>query len=97
MTSAADFVHPFAEAARRFYAEVLTEDELVVWLPDFLSELTLESPVLTPVEILDFTDGQHPGTPGLIPPRRRHGLCEHRRHPRLHDSLRRVRTVRLWP
>lgn len=39
-------------------AEVLTEDELAVWLPDFLSELTPESPALTPVEVLDPTDGQ---------------------------------------
>lgn len=39
-------------------AEVLTEDELAVWLPDFLSELTPESSALTPVEVLDPTDGQ---------------------------------------
>lgn len=39
-------------------AKVLTEDELVVWLPDFLSELTPESPTLTPIEVLDPTDGQ---------------------------------------
>lgn len=39
-------------------AEVLTEDELAVWLPDFLSELTPESPTLTPIEVLDPTDGQ---------------------------------------
>ena len=46
-------------------AEVLTEDELAVWLPDFLSELTPESPALKPVEVLDPTDGQQSHLYGL--------------------------------
>ena len=39
-------------------AEVLTDDELATWLPEFLSELSPESPALTPVKVLDPTDGQ---------------------------------------
>src|SRR5699024_3413166 len=37
--------------------EVLTEDELATWLPEFLSELSPQSPALTPVKVLDPTDG----------------------------------------
>ncbi|WP_235346345.1 DUF2891 family protein [Brevibacterium sp. UCMA 11754] len=37
-------------------AEVLHEDELAVWLPDVLSELTPEIPALTPVEVIDPTN-----------------------------------------
>ncbi len=37
-------------------AEVLTEDELAVWLPDFLSEPTPETPALNPVAVIDPTD-----------------------------------------
>ena len=48
-------------------AEVLAEDELATWLPEFLSELSPESPALTPVKVLDPTDGQqsHPYGLGL--------------------------------
>ncbi|MDN5655822.1 MAG: DUF2891 domain-containing protein [Kocuria sp.] len=46
-------------------AEVLTKDELAVWLPDFLSELTPESPALQPVEVLDPTDGHQSHLYGL--------------------------------
>lgn len=46
-------------------AEVLTEDEFAVWLPDFLSELTPESPALTPVQVLDPTDGYQSHLYGL--------------------------------
>ena len=46
-------------------AEVLTEDELASWLPDFLSELSPESPALTPVKVLDPTDGQQSHLYGL--------------------------------
>lgn len=46
-------------------AEVLTEDELATWLPEFLSELSPESPALTPVNVLDPTDGQQSHLYGL--------------------------------
>lgn len=48
-------------------AEVFTEGELGVWLPEFLSELSPESPALTPVKVLDPTDGlqSHLYGPGL--------------------------------
>ncbi|WP_152345938.1 DUF2891 family protein [Brevibacterium sp. CFH 10365] len=46
-------------------AEVLTEDELATWLPGFLSELSPESPALTPVKVLDPTDGQQSHLYGL--------------------------------
>jgi hypothetical protein len=46
-------------------AEVFTEDELTTWLPGFLSELSPESPALTPVEVLDPTDGQQSHLYGL--------------------------------
>lgn len=46
-------------------AEVLTEDELATWLPTFLSELSPESPALTPVKVLDPTDGQQSHLYGL--------------------------------
>nr|WP_260848268.1 DUF2891 family protein [Brevibacterium aurantiacum] len=46
-------------------AEVLTEDELTVWLPDFLTELTAESPALKPIEVLDPTDGYQSHLYGL--------------------------------
>lgn len=46
-------------------AEVLAEDELAVWLPDFLAELTPESPALSPVEVLDPTDGYQSHLYGL--------------------------------
>lgn len=46
-------------------AEVLTEDELATWLPQFLSELSPESPALTPVKVLDPTDGQQSHLYGL--------------------------------
>ena len=46
-------------------AEVLTEDELSTWLPEFLSELSPESPALTPVKVLDPTDGQQSHLYGL--------------------------------
>lgn len=46
-------------------AEVLTEDELATWLPTFLSELSPESPALTPVKVLDPTDGQQSHLFGL--------------------------------
>lgn len=46
-------------------AEVLTEDELKAWLPSFLSDLASESPALTPVEVLDLTDGQQSHLYGL--------------------------------
>ncbi|MGW9002576.1 DUF2891 family protein [Brevibacterium casei] len=45
--------------------ELLTEDELAVWLPGFLSELSPESPALTPVEVLDPTDGHQSHLYGL--------------------------------
>lgn len=38
-------------------AEVLTEDELAIWLPQFLAERSPASPALVPVEVLDPTDG----------------------------------------
>ncbi|WP_166969174.1 DUF2891 family protein [Brevibacterium atlanticum] len=46
-------------------AEVLTEDEFASWLPGFLSELDPESPALTPVKVLDPTDGQQSHLYGL--------------------------------
>ncbi|WP_167193435.1 DUF2891 family protein [Brevibacterium pigmentatum] len=46
-------------------AEMLTEDELATWLPEFLSELSPESPALTPVKVLDPTDGQQSHLYGL--------------------------------
>ncbi|GGC37091.1 hypothetical protein GCM10010974_19370 [Brevibacterium sediminis] len=46
-------------------AEVFTEDELATWLPGFLSELSPESPALTPVKVLDPTDGQQSHLYGL--------------------------------
>ncbi|GEB24220.1 DUF2891 family protein [Brevibacterium aurantiacum] len=46
-------------------AEVLAEDELAVWLPDFLAELTPESPALSPVEVPDPTDGYQSHLYGL--------------------------------
>ena len=46
-------------------AEILTEDELASWLPSFLSELSPESPALTPVKVLDPTDGQQSHLYGL--------------------------------
>src|SRR5699024_503886 len=45
--------------------EVLTEDELAAWLPRFLSDLTPESPALTPVKVLDPSDGQQSHLYGL--------------------------------
>ncbi len=45
--------------------EPLTEDELAVWPPGFLSELSPESPALTPVEVLDPTDGHQSHLYGL--------------------------------
>ncbi|WP_244195300.1 DUF2891 family protein [Brevibacterium iodinum] len=46
-------------------AEILTEDELASWLSSFLSELSPESPALTPVKVLDPTDGQQSHLYGL--------------------------------
>ncbi|GAA0037491.1 DUF2891 family protein [Brevibacterium metallidurans] len=46
-------------------AEVLTDDELATWLPAFLSELSPESPALTPVKVLDPTDGHQSHLYGL--------------------------------
>ncbi|WP_432790473.1 DUF2891 family protein [Brevibacterium sp. K11IcPPYGO002] len=46
-------------------AEILTEDELASWLPEFLSELSPESPALTHVKVLDPTDGQQSHLYGL--------------------------------
>ncbi|MCU4298602.1 DUF2891 family protein [Brevibacterium permense] len=46
-------------------AEILTEDELASWLPEFLSDLSPESPALTPVKVLDPTDGQQSHLYGL--------------------------------
>ncbi|AMT92717.1 hypothetical protein A2T55_01980 [Brevibacterium linens] len=45
--------------------EVLSEDELATWLPEFLSELSPKSPALTPVKVLDPTDGQQSHLYGL--------------------------------
>lgn len=62
--SGQDFLSPgLCEAD--LMAEVLTDDELAVWLPDFLSELTPESPALSPVEVLDPTDGYQSHLYGL--------------------------------
>ena len=52
-------------AERIISSSVLTEDELATWLPGFLSELSPESPALTPVRVLDPTDGQHSHLYGL--------------------------------
>ena len=46
-------------------AEILTEDGLASWLSSFLSELSPESPALTPVKVLDPTDGQQSHLYGL--------------------------------
>lgn len=46
-------------------AELLTDDELATWLPVFLADLTPESPALTPVEVLNPTDGQQSHLYGL--------------------------------
>lgn len=62
--SGQDFLSPgLCEAD--LMAEMLTEDELAVWLPGFLSELTPESPALKPVEVLDPTDGYQSHLYGL--------------------------------
>lgn len=62
--SGQDFLSPgLCEAD--LMAEILTADELAVWLPDFLSELTPESPALSPVEVLDPTDGYQSHLYGL--------------------------------
>ncbi|MGJ5723266.1 DUF2891 family protein [Brevibacterium sp. H602] len=59
-----DFISPgLCEAD--LMAEVLTEGELATWLPEFLSELSPESPALTPVKVLDPTDGQQSHLYGL--------------------------------
>src|SRR5699024_4643653 len=59
-----DFLSPGLTEAD-LMAEVLTDDELATWLPRFLSDLTPESPALTPVEVLDPTDGQQSHLYGL--------------------------------
>src|SRR5699024_5867885 len=41
------------------------EDELATWLPEFLSELSPKSPALTPVKVLDPTDGHQSHLYGL--------------------------------
>ncbi|WCE40427.1 DUF2891 family protein [Brevibacterium sp. BDJS002] len=46
-------------------AEVFTDVELGVWLPTFLSDLSPESPALSPVTVLDPTDGQQSHLYGL--------------------------------
>ena len=46
-------------------AEVLTDDESATWLPAFLSELSPESPALTPVKVFDPTDGHQSHLYGL--------------------------------
>ena len=46
-------------------AEVLPDDELAGWLQGFLSDLSPESPALTPVKVLDPTDGQQSHLYGL--------------------------------
>ncbi|MGO1264535.1 MAG: DUF2891 family protein [Brevibacterium aurantiacum] len=62
--SGQDFLSPgLCEAD--LMAEILTPDELAVWLPGFLSELTPESPALSPVEVLDPTDGYQSHLYGL--------------------------------
>ncbi|MGO2985819.1 MAG: DUF2891 family protein, partial [Brevibacterium aurantiacum] len=62
--SGQDFLSPgLCEA--EIMAEVLTEDELATWLPGFLAELTPESPALTPVKVLDPTDGYQSHLYGL--------------------------------
>ena len=62
--SGQDFLSPgLCEAD--LMVEVLTVDEFAVWLPDFLSELTPESPALSPVEVLDPTDGYQSHLYGL--------------------------------
>lgn len=59
-----DFLSPGLVEAD-LMAEVLTDDELAAWLPRFLSDLTPESPALTPVEVLDPSDGQQSHLYGL--------------------------------
>ncbi|WP_231444727.1 DUF2891 family protein [Brevibacterium zhoupengii] len=59
-----DFLSPGLSEAD-LMAEILTADELAVWLPDFLSELTPESPALKPIEVLDPTDGYQSHLYGL--------------------------------
>jgi hypothetical protein len=46
-------------------AEVLTEDEQAAWLPGFLSDLSPESPALTPVKVHDPSDSQQSHLYGL--------------------------------
>ncbi|WP_209326363.1 DUF2891 family protein [Brevibacterium renqingii] len=45
--------------------EVLTDDERAAWLPEFLSDLSPESPALTPVKVHDPSDGQQSHLYGL--------------------------------
>lgn len=45
--------------------DVLSPDELAAWLPAFLSALTPESRVLTPVKVLDPSDGYQSHLDGL--------------------------------
>lgn len=45
--------------------EVLEAEELAEWLPGFLSELSADSPALSPVEVLDPTDGYQSHLYGL--------------------------------
>ncbi|WP_209374215.1 DUF2891 family protein [Brevibacterium renqingii] len=45
--------------------EVLTDDERASWLPGFLSDLSPESPALTPVKVHDPSDGQQSHLYGL--------------------------------
>src|SRR5699024_333621 len=59
-----DFLSPGLVEAD-LMAEVLTDDESATWLPRFLSDFTPESPALTPVEVLDPTDGQQSHLYGL--------------------------------
>lgn len=62
--SGQDFLSPgLCEAD--LMTEILTDDELAVWLPDFLSELTAESPALSPVAVLDPSDGYQSHLYGL--------------------------------
>jgi hypothetical protein len=59
-----DFLSPGLREAD-LMPEILTEDRLASWLPEFLSELSPESPAPTPVKVLDPTDGQHSHLYGL--------------------------------
>lgn len=45
--------------------DVLSAEELRAWLPEFLSELTADSPVLRPLTVLDPTDGYQSHLYGL--------------------------------